>query len=108
MPSSELAWRIERDDKLRAATDKRRTACIEWASRRGLDLSTVQQIYVFLLGLIAKECVLAPGLTCPTTGPACATWHRGRVTGGAHVLHTLWCVRLCGRVHVQPRCSGPG
>lgn len=54
-PSVELSWRLERDSKLRAAADRRRTTCIEWASKRGLTLDQVQQVHVFLLQLIAKE-----------------------------------------------------
>lgn len=55
--SEELAWRIDRDSQLREATEHRRKVCIDWASARGLSLATVQEIYVFLLELIAAECV---------------------------------------------------
>ena len=40
---------------LKEAAEKRRLRCQEWAGRRGLTLETVQDIYTFLLQLMAVE-----------------------------------------------------
>lgn len=54
-PESELSWRLQRAVALKAAAEKRRLRCQEWAGRRGLTLETVQDIYTFLLQLMAVE-----------------------------------------------------